>query len=71
MRLFKPTPLPHGQNYYVIRKMKSGQLVHYQLPCEGLYTEYEMSCIVSPIAGEWLEIPRSQVGFIFGLRQRF
>lgn len=71
-KYFKPETPANGRNYQIVRRRKNGQLVRDQLPFEGIYTEYEMSRIVdaSHIKGEWIELNRRQVGFIFGLRQQ-
>lgn len=70
-KYFKPEQTKDNRNYQIVRKTRAGLHVRDQLPCEGIYTEYEMSCVVSPsIPGEWVELKRSQVGFIFGLRQQ-
>lgn len=68
-KYFKPAPTTDKRNYAVVRRSISGNLYHDQLPQEGLYTEQEMAKIVTPVPGEWVELPRNKVGFIFGLRQ--
>lgn len=69
---FQPEIPKDRRNYQIVRRRKNGQLVRDQLPFEGLYTAHEMAQIVSPeIPGEWVTLPAKEVGFIFGLRQRF
>lgn len=71
-RYFKPAEPKSGRNYNVTRRMKNGLLTRDQLPFEGIYTPHEMAQIVDAerIPGEWIDVPRSRVVFIFGLRQQ-
>lgn len=71
-RYFKPAVPPNGRNWSIDRRRKDGVIVRDQLPHEGIYTPYEMSRIVRPknLPGEWVDVPRSRVVFIFGLRQQ-
>lgn len=66
-RYFKPAPT--ARNYDITRKLRSGRLVRDQLPSEGIYTEHEMAQVLPPVPGDWIEVPRSRVAIIFGLRQ--
>ena len=68
-KYFKPKATPNNANYQVVRKTRGGKLVRDQLPCEGIYTVYEMSRIQETIPGEWLNVPAKHVGYVFGLRQ--
>lgn len=68
-RYFKPASTVDKRNYQVTRRRRNGQLVRDQLPQEGIYTPYEMSCIVTPVPGAWVDLPRRRVGIVFGLRQ--
>lgn len=69
-KYFKPKALANNANYQVTRRTKT-MYIRDQLPCEGIYTEHEMSLIVErdEIPGEWLDVPKKNVGFVFGLRQ--
>lgn len=67
-KYFKPKQTPTNCNYQVTKKTKRGY-VRDQMPCEGIYTAFEMSLIQETIPGVWLDIPKRNVGFIFGLRQ--
>lgn len=67
MRYFKPAP--SARNYAITRQLRSGRLIRDQLPPEGIYTAHEMAQVREAIPGDWIEVPRSRVAIIFGLRQ--
>ena len=67
---FFPDKTHDGRNYSGYRQIgKSPRRVSAQLPCEGIYTAYEMSKFFPAPPGTWRKCKPEDVAVIFGLRQ--
>lgn len=66
---FKPEQTADKKNYQVLSKLRNGSYTRTQMPQEGIYTEHEISLLDKAPPGDWIIIPSSEVGYVFGLRQ--
>lgn len=66
---FFPEKTHDGRNYHGYREVSRTRRVTAQLPCEGIYTEHEMSKFFPAPPGTWRKCRPRDVAVIFGLRQ--